>query len=72
MNIQYRRRLILTHIRMLKRVHKLGQFSEVHTFAWVYLKLKHNQLSKGALYHKMMQYGVNLSTKHPTETTNNF
>ena len=44
----------------------------VHKFACVYLKLKHLQLSKGALYRKMMQYGFKLSTKHPSETNNNF
>ena len=44
----------------------------VHKFACVYLKIKPNQLSKGALYHKMMQYGFKLSTKHPPETNDNF
>ena len=34
--------------------------------------IKNNQLSKGALYHKMMQYGIKLCTKHPSETNNNF
>ena len=29
-------------------------------------------MSKGALYRKMMQYGFNLSTKHASETKNNF
>ena len=29
MNSWYRLRLIVTHIRKLKRVHKLGQYSEV-------------------------------------------
>ena len=29
-------------------------------------------MSKGALYRKMMQYGFKLSTKHPSETNNNF
>ena len=29
-------------------------------------------MSKGALYRKMMQYGTKLSTKHPSETKNNF
>ena len=29
-------------------------------------------MSKGALYRKMMQYGIKLSTKHPSETKNNF
>ena len=38
----------------------------------VYLKTKHNQLSKDALYRKMMQYGIKLSTKHPSEANNNF
>ena len=27
-------------------------------------------MSKGALYRKMMQYGIRLSTKHPSETNN--
>ena len=27
---------------------------------------------KGALYRKMVQYGIKLSTKHPSETFNNF
>ena len=35
-------------------------------------KKKHSQLPKGALYRKMMQYGIKLSTKHPYETINNF
>ena len=26
----------------------------------------------GAQYRKLMQYGLNLSTKHPSETNNNF
>ena len=58
MNSRYRWRVILTHIRILKRVNKIGQYSEVHTFACVYLKVKHKQLSKGALYSKMMRYGI--------------
>ena len=29
-------------------------------------------MSKCALYRKMMQYGIKLSTKHPSETNNNF
>ena len=29
-------------------------------------------MSKGALYRKIMQYGIKLSTKHPSETNNNF
>ena len=58
MNSRYRRRLIVTHIRSLKRVHKLGQYSVVHEFACVYLKIKPYQLSKGELYRKMMQYGI--------------
>ena len=57
MNSRYCRRVILTHIRISKRVHKIGQYSKVRKFACVYLKIKHNQLSKGALYRKMMQYG---------------
>ena len=72
MNYWYRWRLIVTHIRKLKQVHKLGQYSEVHTFVCVYLKTKLNQLSKNALYRKMMQYGIEMSTKHPSETNNNF
>ena len=63
-NSPYRQKLIVTHIRKLKRVHKLGQYSEVHKFACVYLKRKPNQLSKCLLYRKMMQYGIKLSTKH--------
>ena len=59
---QFRRRLVITpNIRTLKRVHKLGQYSTVRKFACVYLKIKPNQLSGCALYHKMMQYGVKLS-----------
>ena len=58
MNSQYCRRLIVTHIRKLKVDHKIGQYSEVQKFACVYLKIKPNQLSKGALYRKMMQYGI--------------
>ena len=72
MNSRYRRRLIVTHIRKLKRVHKLGQYSVVYKFACVYLKIKPNQLYKCALYRNMMQYGFKLSTKHPSETNNNF
>ena len=72
LNSRYRRRLIVAHIRKLKRVLKSGQYSEVHKFACVYLKQKPNQLSKGTLYRKMMQYGNKLSTKHPSETKNNF
>ena len=29
-------------------------------------------MSEGALYSKMVQYGIQLSTKHPSETNNNF
>ena len=32
----------------------------VHKFACVYLKINPNQLSKGALYRKMMQYGFKI------------
>ena len=64
--------MILTHIRISKPVHKIGQYSDVHKFACAYLKIKHNQLSNGALYRKMMQYGIKLSTKRPSETNNNF
>ena len=42
----------------------------VHKFACVYLKIISNQLPKGALYRKMMQYGFKLSTMHPPETNN--
>ena len=72
MNGPYRRRLMIAHIRKLKRVRNLGQHSEVYKFACVYLKQKANKLSKCALYRKMLQYGIKLSTKHPSETTNNF
>ena len=33
--------------------------------------IKPDQLSKGALYCTMMQYGIKLSTKHLSETYNN-
>ena len=72
MNSLYCRRLIAAHTRKLKRVHKLSNYSEVHKFACVYLKPKPNQLLKCALYRKMMQYGIKLSTKLPFETNNNF
>ena len=42
MNYQYRRRLIVTQIRKLKRIHKLGQYSEVHELVFVYLNIKPN------------------------------
>ena len=42
----------------------------VHKFACVYLMIIPNQLSKGALYRKMIQYGFKLSTKHPPEINN--
>ena len=58
MNSQYCRRLIVSHIRKFKRDHILGQYLDVQKFACVYLKLKPNQLSKGALHRKMMQYGI--------------
>ena len=58
MKSQYCRRPIVTHIRKFKRDHKLGQYSDVQKFACVYLKLKPNQLSKGALHRKMMQYVI--------------
>ena len=51
---------------------KIGHYSEVQIFARVYLKLKYNQSSKGALYRKLMQYSIELSTKHPSETNYNF
>ena len=72
MNYWFCPRLIVTHIRKLKRVHKLGQYSQVHKFVCVYHKNIPSLLSKGALYHKMMQYGIKLSTEHPSETNNNF
>ena len=74
MNSLYCRRLIAANTRKLKRVHKLGYFSEVHKFAcvYMYLKSKPNQLPKCALYRKIMQYGIKLSKKLPFETNNNF
>ena len=72
MNSRYHLRLIVTKIRKLKRVYKLGKYFEVHKFAYVYLKIKPNQLSKCALHRKMMQYVIKLSTKHPSETNKNF
>ena len=72
MNSLYCRRLIAAHTRKLKQVHKLGNYSEVNKLACVYLKQKPNQLPKCALYRKMMQYGIKLSTKPPFETNNNF
>ena len=72
MNNPYRWRLIVAHTRKLKRVHKLGQYSDVHKCACVYLKTKPNQLPICALYRKIMQYGIKFSTKHPSETNNNF
>ena len=42
MDSPYRQRLIAADTRNLKRVHKLGQYSEVHKFAGVYLKPKLN------------------------------
>ena len=56
---------------MSKLVHKIGIYSEL-PFACVYLKLKHNQFSKCALYRKMMQHGIKLSTKQTSQTYNNF
>ena len=58
MNGQYCRSLIVTHIRKFKRDNKWGQYSEVQKFACVYLKIKPNQFSKGALHRKMMHYGI--------------
>ena len=49
MNYRYRGRLIETHIRKLKRIHKLGHYSGVHEFVCVYLNIKPNKLSKGVL-----------------------
>ena len=40
MNRPYRRRLIVAHIRKLKRVHKLGQYSDVHKFCMCISKTK--------------------------------
>ena len=57
MNSPYRRRYGSQHKKL-----------KVHKFACVHLKPKPNQLSKCALYHKMMQ----LSTKHLSETNNYF
>ena len=59
----YRPGLIVAHIRKSKRVHKFGQYSEVHKFSCVYLKPKSNQLSKCALYRKKMQYGIKIEHK---------
>ena len=58
MKSQYCRRLIVAHIRKFKRYHKLGQYLDVQKFACVYLIIKSNQLSKGALHRKMMQYVI--------------
>ena len=44
----------------------------VYKFECAYLKVSTNKLSKGALYRNMMQYGFKLSTKHRSETNNNF
>ena len=44
----------------------------VHTFTCVYLNIKPNQLSKVALYRKMMLKWIKLSTKPSSETNNNF
>ena len=44
----------------------------VYKFACVYLKIKPNELSKGALYRRMMQYGFKMSAKHLSEINNNF
>ena len=58
MKSQCCQRLTVTHIRKFKRDHKLGQYSDVQKFACVYLKIKPNLLSKGALHRKMMQYVI--------------
>ena len=42
MNYRCRQGLIVIRIRKLKSIHKLGQYSEVHKFVCVYLKLKPN------------------------------
>ena len=44
----------------------------VHKFACVSLKIEPYQLSKGALYRKIMQYWISLSIKHPSGTDNIF
>ena len=73
MKYRYPRRLKVTHIRKLKRIHKLGQYrGGTRIRMCIYLNIKPNKLSKGALYHTMMQYGIKLSTKHPSETKNYF
>ena len=66
------RRLIVTHVRKFKRVHKLGLYLEVHSCVCVYIKIKPNYLYKGTLYRKMMQKEIKLSTKHPSETKSSF
>ena len=68
MNGRYRQSAILIHIRISKLAHKIGQYLEVHKFACVCINIKHNQFSKSALYRKMVQYGIKLSTKHLSET----
>ena len=40
MNYRYRRRLIVTYIRKLKRIHTLGHYSDVHKFICVDLKIQ--------------------------------
>ena len=55
--------------------YKLLYYKEILSIYWmtrVDLKIKPNRMSKGALYRKMMQYGIKLSTKHPSEANNNF
>ena len=42
MSYRYCPRLIVTRIRKLKGVHKLGLYLEVHIFVCVYLKIKTN------------------------------
>ena len=58
---------LLAIIKILDQL-KFGQYSEVHKFACVYLKIPPNQYVKKY----MMQYGIELSTKVPSETDNNF
>ena len=71
MNSRYRRRLIVTHYRKLNE--STNQvYIQVHKFACVYRKLKPDQLYNCVLYRKMMQYGLKFSTKHSSETNNNF
>ena len=71
MNSRYRRRLLIIHIRNEPSPQIRSIFGG-RQICMCISKLKPNQLSQGALYRKMMQYGLKLSTKHPSETNNNF